>query len=101
MQQPPGSQTSPDVRDEEIAVDIGERSRLSPVHHLSRLTRRAEVAISAGAIVGVIARFTIGNLARQHLPGALPFGTLMINLTGCLVIGIVQTLFLELTAVRR
>src|SRR3954452_14298716 len=101
MQQPPRSHRSPDVRDEEIAVDIGERSRLSPVHHLSRLTRRAEVAVSAGAIIGVIARFAIGNLARQHLPGTLPFGTLMVNLAGCLVIGIMQTLFLELAAVRR
>ncbi len=50
--------------DEAMAVDIGERLRLSPWHHLTRLTRRAEVMIGAGAISGVIGRFVIGNLAK-------------------------------------
>ncbi len=101
MQQPRGSRRSSTIRDEEVAVDIGERIRLSPVHHLSRLTHRADVVIGVGAVIGVITRFTISNLARQHLPGTFPFGTLMINLAGCLVIGMMQTLFLELVAVRR
>lgn len=91
----------PDIQGDEVAVDIGERFRLSPWHHLARLTRRAEVMVGAGAIIGVIARYTITNLAKQTLPGPFPIGTLLINLTGCLIIGVMQTLFLELMTVRR
>lgn len=91
----------PDIQEEEAAVDIGERFRLSAWHHLARLTWRAEVMVGAGAIIGVIARFTITNLAKQTFPGPFPIGTLLINLLGCLVIGVMQTLFLELMTVRR
>jgi CrcB protein len=101
MDQPSASSGPPDIRDEATAVDIGERLRLSPWHHLARLTHRAEVMVGAGAIIGVIGRFVIGNLAKANLPGPFPIGTLMINLMGCLIIGMMQTLFLEFVAVRR
>lgn len=91
----------PDIQGDEVAVDIGERFRLSPWHHLARLTRRAEVMVGAGAIIGVIARFTISTLAQQSFPGPFPIGTLLINLGGCLIIGVMQALFLELMTVPR
>lgn len=89
------------MRDEATAVDIGERRRLTPWHHLARLTGRAEVMGSAGAIIGVVGRFEASNLARRYLPAPFPIGTLLINLAGCLLIGTVQTLFLGLGAIRR
>jgi CrcB protein len=92
---------APDLGAEATAVDTGERLRLSPWHHLARLTARAEALVGAGAIVGVLGRFAIGELAKHYLPGPLPLGTVLINLLGCLVIGIVQTLFLDLAAIRR
>lgn len=91
----------PDPQDDEVAVDSGERIRRSPWHRLARLTWRAEVMVGAGAIIGVIARYTITNLARQAFPAAFPIGTLLINMLGCLIIGVMQTLFLELVTVRR
>ena len=57
--------------------------------------------IAAGAILGVLARFLIGEWSKTHLALDFPLGTLIINLAGCLLIGIVQTLFFELRAMRR
>ncbi len=62
---------------------------------------RVEMLVGVGAIVGVLGRFAIGELARRYLPGPLPVGTLLVNLLGCLAIGVVQTLFLDLGAIRR
>jgi fluoride exporter len=60
---------------------------------------RQEAAIAGGAIVGVGARFAITSMVP--LAAGLPLGTLVVNLLGCLLIGVMQTLFLELIAVRR
>lgn len=89
------------LANEATAVDSGERVRPAPWHHLTRLTGRAETMVGAGAVIGVFARFIIGNLAHDHLTASFPLGTLLINLLGCLLIGVVQTLFLDLAAVRR
>lgn len=94
-------QQAADVRTEATSVDIGERLRRSPWHRLVRLSVRAEVLVGAGAVLGVLGRWEAGNLARQHLPASFPFGTLIVNLAGCLLIGIVQSLFLDLSAMRR
>ncbi len=60
-----------------------------------------ELAIALGAMLGAGARFTVGNLAGSFAPAGMPFGTLAVNLVGCLLIGIMQTLFLDLIQVRR
>ena len=54
---------------------------------------QAELLIGAGACVGVPARW----LLSVWLPtqGGFPVATLLTNLLGCLVIGLLQTLFLE------
>ncbi len=95
------AQARPNVRDEATAVDIGERRRLTPWHHLARLSRRAEVMVGSGAILGVFGRYEVSSLTKHYLPAPIPVGTLLINLAGCLVIGVVQTLFLDLGAIGR
>jgi fluoride exporter len=54
-----------------------------------------------GAVLGASTRFTVGRLAASLAPPGLPLGTLIVNLVGCLLIGIMQTLFLDLIRVRR
>lgn len=62
---------------------------------------RYELAISVGAICGASIRFTLSNMFSQFAPSGIPLGTLCINLIGCFLIGIFQTLFLDLITVRR
>jgi len=48
----------------------------------------------------VMARFAISSFALPQAPGAFPFGTLVVNLVGCFLIGIAQTLLLNFLVVR-
>lgn len=50
------------------------------------------VAIALGAMLGTTARFWIGQVIPPLGPGAFPLATLLVNLSGCLLIGIAQTL---------
>lgn len=52
--------------------------------------------ISAGAVLGANARYWIGTWAAEKWGPAFPYGTLIINLTGSLLLG----LFMALTAER-
>lgn len=65
------------------------------------VSRRHHLIIAAGAILGVLARFGIGEWSKTYLALSVPLGTLIINLVGCLLIGSVQTIFLELRLMRR
>ena len=51
--------------------------------------------ISAGAILGANARYWIGDWSAQRWGGAFPYGTLIVNLTGSLLIGFFLTLATE------
>jgi fluoride exporter len=51
--------------------------------------------ISAGAILGANARYWLGDWAAQKWGAAFPIGTLIINLTGSLVLGFFMTLATE------
>jgi CrcB protein len=62
------------------------------------LTRH--VAIALGAVIGAALRVSVGWLAAPFVPAGVPLGTLLVNLVGCLLIGIAQTLFLDLIRVR-
>lgn len=53
------------------------------------------VIISIGAILGANARYWVGDWAAQRFGVAFPFGTLIINLTGTLILGIFLTLATE------
>ena len=63
--------------------------------------RSGDIVVSAGAIVGVIARFLLSDWVKRHHAGSFPLGTLIINLAGCFLIGIAQTFFLDLISARR
>jgi CrcB protein len=44
------------------------------------------VVVCGGA--GAIARFTVDGLVSERLGGSFPFGTLIVNLTGCFLLGL-------------
>jgi len=49
------------------------------------------ILISLGAIVGANLRYLIGGWAAERFGSSLPYGTLIINLSGSLLIGIFLT----------
>ncbi len=53
------------------------------------------VIISLGAILGANTRHWIADWAAQKFGGGFPYGTLIINLTGSLLIGFILTLAAE------
>jgi len=62
--------------------------------------RNAEIlgVIAAGGVVGAEARYGLGLL----IPDAdVPWATLLVNATGCLLIGVLMVVLLELTAPHR
>jgi CrcB protein len=50
------------------------------------------IAVAAGAILGANARYWLGLWISRRLAPAFPFGTLAINLTGSLVIGLLHSM---------
>jgi CrcB protein len=55
------------------------------------------LAIGAGGFIGAILRAYFNGLVSHHLPHALPFGTLSVNLVGSLLIGILFAVFANTT----
>lgn len=53
------------------------------------------VAISVGAVLGANARFLVGGWVADRLGPAFPYGTLVINVTGSILIGFVLTIATE------
>lgn len=51
--------------------------------------------ISLGAIVGANLRYWVGDWVAQRAGASFPFGTLIVNLTGTLLLGIFLTLATE------
>jgi len=51
--------------------------------------------ISAGAVFGANARYWIGDWAAQKWGAAFPYGTVLINITGSLLIGLFLTVATE------
>lgn len=43
--------------------------------------------IALGAVVGACARYFLSDLVARHISTAFPYGTLLINLTGSLILG--------------
>lgn len=49
--------------------------------------------IGSGGFVGALARYGLGGLVHRQLPmTAFPYGTLVVNLLGCLLIGVLAGL---------
>ncbi|MBA2468837.1 MAG: fluoride efflux transporter CrcB [Chloroflexia bacterium] len=53
------------------------------------------VWISVGAVAGANARFALGRLIEGQAGSRIPYGTLCVNITGSLLIGIVLVLLTE------
>jgi fluoride exporter len=49
----------------------------------------------AGAAAGGLARYVIGLAVMQRFGGRFPLGTLVVNVSGCFLIGVVVTVLAE------
>jgi CrcB protein len=63
------------------------------VHNADRpFARRVTAAIALGGAIGATARWTVGEVVNSvstpHLPGTWPWATLIVNIVGCLLIGL-------------
>jgi CrcB protein len=56
---------------------------------------RGAIAISLGAIPGALSRYYLTRLFVQWLGTGFPYGTLVINISGALIMGFFVTLILE------
>jgi CrcB protein len=51
--------------------------------------------IALGGALGAIARYQMTTTINARLPTAFPWGTFVVNITGCLAMGVVMTLLSE------
>lgn len=51
--------------------------------------------VGIGGLVGSVARFWLGGVVSQRMSPRFPYGTFVINCTGCFLIGLVMTLIAE------
>ena len=52
-------------------------------------------AVGLGGCLGAIARYVINGWADRHFPAFLPAGTMLANVLGCLLIGIVMAVVMH------
>ncbi|MFN8523057.1 MAG: fluoride efflux transporter CrcB [Chloroflexota bacterium] len=50
------------------------------------------VAVSLGGVLGANARYLVGTWAATHLGPELPYGTIIVNVTGSVLVGLLLTL---------
>lgn len=50
------------------------------------------IAIAIGSVAGGLARYQLSGWTHRHLGHGFPYGTLAVNLTGCLVIGFLSAI---------
>jgi CrcB protein len=62
--------------------------------------RSTLAVVSAGGVVGALARYGL-TVAFPPAPGHFPWATFIINVTGCLLIGVLMVLVTEVWAGRR
>lgn len=48
--------------------------------------------ISIGAVAGANARYVVNRLMAQWMGAAFPYGTLVVNVFGCVAIGVIATM---------
>jgi fluoride exporter len=56
------------------------------------VTNAAWLAFLAAAAIGAPARYLIDGFVQDHAAGVFPWGTFVVNVTGCLVLGTVTGL---------
>jgi fluoride exporter len=47
------------------------------------------ILVGTGGFLGSISRFLASRFVQEHLPVAFPYGTFFVNISGCLLIGII------------
>jgi len=52
--------------------------------------------VGTGGFLGACARYLLGGWVQQHLGAGFPYGTLVVNLSGCFALGMFGALALEL-----
>ena len=52
---------------------------------------RASVAVSLGAISGSLCRYYAGQWLTQSIDTSFPIGTMIVNLSGCFLMGVITT----------
>ncbi|MGV2829086.1 fluoride efflux transporter CrcB [Myxosarcina sp. GI1(2024)] len=62
---------------------------------LENFHTRATIAISLGAIAGALCRYYLGDWLTQLVEIEFPIGTLIVNLSGCFLMGLITTLATE------
>lgn len=60
---------------------------------------RTLAGIMVAGSLGAAARYGVDGVVSQHLPGAFPWGTFVVNLTAAFVLGVVFTLTTERLAI--
>jgi fluoride exporter len=60
---------------------------------------RAPIAISLGAIAGALSRYYITLWCTQQWGTTFPYGTFVINLSGCFLMGFIATLALDVNLI--
>jgi len=51
--------------------------------------------IALGGALGAIARYQLTTFIQARIPSAFPWGTFIVNITGCLVMGVAATLLAD------
>ncbi len=51
--------------------------------------------IAAGGALGALARFLVDEWVTERIGGAFPFGTLVVNLSGTFLVGLLATLIVD------
>ena len=51
--------------------------------------------IALGGALGAVARYQVAAMIQARIPAGFPWGTFVVNVTGCLAMGIVMTLLSE------
>ncbi len=54
--------------------------------------------IALGGAAGALARYQVAAIVQSRVPAGFPWGTFIVNVTGCFVMGIVMTLLTERVA---
>jgi CrcB protein len=68
---------------------------LHPYADVILLALEKYFAVMLGAAVGGLARYVIATAVMARFPGRFPLGTLVVNVTGCFLIGVLMTIFTE------
>jgi CrcB protein len=51
--------------------------------------------VAVGGGIGAVARYLVSGWAAEHIGSNFPYGTLIVNVVGCLIIGLFMTLTTE------